>query len=128
VRRFILLTLLAATSSVAFAEWVAVGTSEPSTLYADPASVQKSGDLVKMLDLLDFKTAQVTDKYRYLSSKTLSEYDCKGGQSRILYFSWHSAHMGGGNIVHIDSDSNEWVPISPRSGVEKLWKIACGNK
>jgi hypothetical protein len=128
VRGFLLFTLIAVANNVAWAEWVAVGTSEPSTLYADPASIQKAGDLVKMLDLLDFKSAQVTGNYRYQSSKTLSEYDCKGEQSRILYFSWHSARMGRGNIVHIDSDSNEWLPIAPRSGVEKLWKIACEKK
>ena len=128
MRSLILFALLAAASNGAVAEWVAVGVSESSTLHAEPASIQKSGDLVKMLDLLDFKAPQVAGTYRYQSSKTLSEYDCKGGQSRILYFSWHSAPMGGGNIVHIDSDSNEWVPVSPRSGVEKLWKIACDKK
>lgn len=128
MRRFWLFILVAAASNVALAEWVAVGTSQASTLYADPASIQKSGDLVKMLDLLDFKSEQVSGSYRYQSSKTLSEYDCKGEQSRILYFSWHSGPMGRGNIVHIDSDSNEWLPVSPRSGVEKLWKMACENK
>jgi hypothetical protein len=81
-----------------------------------------------MLDLLDFKAAQETDAYRYLSSKTLSEYDCKKEQARILNFSWHSEHMGGGQVVHLDSDANEWASIPPHSGVEKLWKIACGKK
>jgi hypothetical protein len=128
MRKFIGVLLLAAASNVALAEWVAVGTSEPSTLYADPASIQKSGGIVQMLDLLDFKAAQVSDVHRYQSAKTLSEYDCREKQSRIRYFSWHSEPMGGGRLVHMELDSNEWTQIPPNTGVEKLWNIACGKK
>ena len=123
----ILMMLFAGVSSIAAAEWIAVGSSEPSTLYSDPASIRKTGYMVKMSDLLDFKTAQVTQGYRYMSSLTTSEYDCKADRARILYFSWHSEQMGGGQIVHMDSDPSEWEAVLPRSGVEKLWKFACGK-
>jgi len=128
MRKAILMMLLAAASSSAAAEWVAVGSSEPSTLYADLTTIRKAGDTVKMSDLLDFKTAQVTEGHRYLSSLTTSEYDCKGNRARILYFSWHSGNMGGGQIVNMDLDTSEWEPVRPRSGVETLWKFACKKR
>jgi len=99
MRKAILMMLLAGVSSSAAAEWIAVGSGEPSTLYADPSTIRKAGDRVQMLDLLDFKTAQVTEGYRYMSSKTLSEYDCKEERTRILYFTLHSENMGRGEAV-----------------------------
>jgi hypothetical protein len=125
---WLFMMVLSVASNGAAAAWIAIGVSEPSTLYADTATIQKNGDVVNMLDLLDFKTAQVSGDYRYQSSKTLSEYDCKEQKSRIRHFSWHSGHMGLGRIVHMELDSNEWLPVPPRSGVEKLWNIACGKQ
>lgn len=127
MHKAILTLLLAVVSSSAAAAWTAVGSSDPSTLYADPATISKAGDMVKMWDLLDFKTAQVMEGFRYMSSKTLSEYDCREERARMLYFSWHSEHMGGGQIVNTDFDPAKWEPVLPRSGVEKLWKLACGK-
>ena len=128
MRKAVVMMLLAGVSGSAAAGWIAVGSSEPSTLYADLTTIRKAGDVVKMSDLLNFKTAQVTQWYRYLSSLTTSEYDCKNERARMLYFSWHSEQMGGGQIVHMDLDPGEWEPIPPRSGVETLWKIACGKR
>jgi len=122
-----ILLLLAFASNSAAADWVAVGRSKPSILYADLTTIRKAGDMVKMSDLLDFKTTQVTQGYRYMSSLTTSEYDCKETRSRILYFSWHSEQMGEGQIVHMDLDPGGWGPVPPRSGVERLWKLACGK-
>lgn len=54
MRKTILMLLLAVVSSSAEAGWIAVGDGENMTTYADPTTIRKTGDRVKMWALLDF--------------------------------------------------------------------------
>jgi len=56
MRKSILAMLLVAASGSAGAEWTQVGTSDTSTVYADPATISKDGNIAKMWHLLDFRT------------------------------------------------------------------------
>lgn len=96
-----LMMLLAVMSSSAVAEWVPVVGNETvgATAYADPATIRKTGNKVKMWDLLDYKTAQGDAGMQYMSMKAQTEYDCKEEQSRPLYLSFHSENMGKGKVV-----------------------------
>ena len=125
-------------SSSAMAEWVEIGTTDKSTtdksttdkstIYADPATIRKSANKVKMWSLYDFDSIHVVAGYEYLSSESQSEYDCKEEQSRLLYFSWHSENMGRGDVVYTETKPGvDWSPVAPRSVIETLWKFACGK-
>ena len=71
-----LLTLLVS-SGPACADWMSFGASDSeTTVYADPATMRREGDLVKMLVLFDFKTKQTKADVSYLSAKAQMEYDC----------------------------------------------------
>ena len=55
--RTLLIVLLMLSSGPAYAEWMSLGSSESgTTVYADPVTMRREGDLVKMLVLFDFKS------------------------------------------------------------------------
>ena len=131
MRKIILMMLLAGVSSSAAAEWFQVDKSNTFTVYADAATIRRSGNMVKMWNLLDFKTAEknlVTPSKPYLSERTQQEYDCNDERYRLLYLSHHSENMGNGEVVFADSDPSNWSPVPPQSIVEILWKLACGKQ
>ena len=108
-------------------KWAFVGSSEISTGYADPATIRRAGNRVKMWSLYNYKTTQKTDDETYISTRSRNEYDCKEEQTRILYFSAHSGNMGGGvTVSHSPNSSGDWTPIAPGSVAESFLKIACG--
>lgn len=125
MRRAILMMLLAVMSSSAMAEWVKVGGGDGDFVYADPTTIRKNGDNVKMWSLSDYKTPQ--GRKSYMSSKTQDEYDCKEEQSRDLAFSMFSGNMGEGETVFTGPGALRWVPVAPGSVAKVLWNFACGN-
>jgi hypothetical protein len=127
MRKTILLLLLVG-SSKTMAEWIDVGGNDYSTIFADPATIRKVDNSVKMLSLYDTDIAQVVGGISFMSSKSLDEYDCKEKQSRTLAFYWYSGNMGEGNILYSNTDANKWNTVMPKSISEALWKIACGKK
>jgi len=128
--RVIVLMLLVLVSGGTAAEWVAFGGSDSGSfaIYVDP-TIRRSGNMVKMWVMFDFKTTQEQAGRRYLSQKEESEYDCKDARYRTIYFSWHSGNMGSGNTVYSDNRIPEnWRPVAPVSVVEDNWKAACGKQ
>ena len=90
-----LMLLLAVVSSSVRAEWVMVGSSDASTTYADPATISKAGNIVKMWWMDDFKKADAAANGKaYMSMKGQDEFDCKREHSRQLYFSFYSELKG----------------------------------
>jgi len=123
----ILMLLLAVVSSGAVAEWINVSTDESgSSIYADPATIQKVGNRVKMWVLFDYRKATLDAGDRIMSIRKHEEYDCKETQVRLLYISKHSGRFTEGKMVYLnDIPNNEWVPVAPSSILEDLWKYAC---
>jgi hypothetical protein len=129
MRKALLMGLLAVVSSGAAAEWVEIGGNESANAYADRATVEKAGNLVKMWDLLDFKVVQARPYGTpYRSQKTRQEYDCKDARARILDVLRYAENMGGGEEAHADSDSDDWKPARPDSTLAMLRAFACGNQ
>lgn len=57
MHKAILMILLAVVSSSAVAEWVQFGGNETITIYVDPATIHKAGNMVKMWFLYDRRKA-----------------------------------------------------------------------
>jgi len=128
MHKIILVILLAIVSSSAMAEWVRIGTTNKSTVYADPTTIRKSGNKVKMWVLYDFNSVKGVSGEKYLSSKTQAGYDCMEEQEKILYYSWHSKNMGRGDVFWSKNKPNlDWTPVIPGSMRKPFWKIACGK-
>jgi hypothetical protein len=109
-----LITLLVLTSGPAYAEWVAIGYSESLggyTVYVDPDTIRRNGDLVKVWALTDYTTIQTVADTSFLSSKAQNEFDCAEERQRELAVTWFSGNMGNGNGVWNNSDENKWRPV-----------------
>ena len=126
----ILLILLAVMSSGAAAEWIVVGSTENSTttIYADPATIRRKGDMVKMWSLVNYKTPQGGAPKPHMSIRSRDEYDCTEERARGLSLTRHAGSMARGETVFKDSHPEKWEPVPPNSVGEGLWKFACAKR
>jgi hypothetical protein len=99
-----------------------------TTIYVDPDTIRRKGNMVKMWRLSDFKTIQPGAGTPFLSSKSQSECDCVEERSRMLAFTWFFGNMGSGKVVYANSDEGKWEPVEPESIAEAMWKVACAKK
>ena len=134
-----LITLLALTSGSLYAEWVPIEEAYQSpglqTVYIDPATIHREGNLVTLWQLTDYKWAQgnvglgrfLLDPGRFLSTKTHKQFDCADKRFRLLAYSEFLKHMGTGrrNDGYVDQDN--WLPVKPESLNHALWEVACGK-
>ena len=123
----ILILLLTTISSHAVAEWINISAnSSVSTIYVDPATIQKSDDRTKMWILFDYRKAIIESGDKIMSIKKREEYDCNKSQARLLYISKHSGRFTEGKAVYVnDIPYNEWIPVIPSSISGDLWRYAC---
>jgi hypothetical protein len=117
-------------SEPAYAEWVAVGGNEEAgvTVSADPGSIRRKGNLVKVWHLNNFKTVQIAQGISYLSIKAQHQYDCTGDRERVLALTKFSGNMGRDKVVYTDTHEGKWRPVAPGSVSHDLGKLACGKK
>ena len=98
-------------------------------VYVARSTISRSGDMVRMWDMYDFKTQQNADGTRFLSAKHEHEYDCKQPRRRMLSITGYSGNMGKGSVVGSEKTSFPWDPIAAGDFIESCyWKIACGKK
>ncbi len=130
MRQLILTMLLVLSCGPVYAEWVEVSANKKAGViaYADPGTIHRKGDLVKMWSLFDLHKTQVAEGNSYLSIKALQKYDCAEDRSRALAYTKFSGNMGHGTVVYSNSDEGTWAPIAPVSVGQELWKVACGKK
>jgi len=122
--------LLLLSSGPAYAEWVLYGTTNEGmhTIYVDPDTIRRKGDLVKMWVLTDFTTAVTVEGSGILSVKTQEEYDCQEERKRTLASTFFSGHMGSRTVNYSNVDEGKWAPVAPDSVTQGLWKLACAKK
>src|SRR5258705_12025861 len=87
------------TPAIADAEWSEIGSHKDKggiDIYAARSTIRRSGNLVKIWEMFDYKTAQVVEGRRFLSFKQHLEYDCKGQRQRHLSVTAFAGHKGQG--------------------------------
>ena len=125
-----LITLLFLNSVPAYAEWVAIE-APPGlrTVYVDPDTIRRDGNLVTLWLLMDFKWMQGNrSPSRFLSTKTQKQYDCAEKRLRLLAFTEFSRNMGTGIPADGYVDKGNWVRVERDSISQALWEVACGKK
>src|SRR5215467_14196022 len=85
----LLITLLLLSCGTASAEWVSVaGKVEEGltqyTLYVQPDTIRRNGDVVELSTLVDFTTTQTKPSPPHLSVRSRSEFDCANKRIRLL--------------------------------------------
>ena len=128
--RLILMLLLVVSGGPAYAEWVEVSANKVAGViaYADPDTIRRKGDLVKMSSLFDLQTTQTSRANSYLSIKTQQTYDCAEDRSRALAYTKFSGNMGHGAEVYSVAVEQPWKPVAPMSVGQELLKVACGKR
>lgn len=129
MRRLLLLGL-ALCSSAALAGWTAVGeANEVFAAFADPDSIRREGEMVKMSGLYDFKRQDFTPEgFGFRSTVVLREYDCAGRRVRLLSYVDYSAPMATGTAVSTHNGARRWEAIVAGALDEAYWTLACGGK
>lgn len=121
------LLALALAGAPAAAEWTVVG--QPNEIYsafADKASIRRSGALVSMHGLYDFRRRDYTPDGRALfSTAVLREYDCGGRRVRLLSAIDFSGHMGEGEPVSRSARPGRWEDVLDGGIDEAYWRVAC---
>ncbi len=127
--RLALALALSALVCNAAADWVMVYENDEYIAYADPATVSREGNLVRMSDLIDLKSPQSSPYGKqHASSTAQSEFDCHNSRVRTIAFSLHSGQMGDGGLVETVAESNRWLSVAPGTLLNVLWQLACSQK
>jgi len=123
--------LLMAVSAGAMAEWTKIGAAADGKFdsYVDLSTIRKSGNVVKIWNLRDYKKTQIDAGGKsYLSWMTRMEYDCNEENFRQLSIYQYSGNMKNGDIVWSGDVVDKWNSIPPESIGEVAFKIVCGAK
>lgn len=129
-----LITFLILSNIPAYAEWVAVEKDYLlpgfQTVYVDPDTIRREGNLVTIWQLIDFKWMQGSARgpARFSSTKTLKQFDCTEKRLRLLAFTEFSLQMGTGKPIDGYVDNENWLPVEPDSINYALWQLACGKE
>lgn len=118
-------------STLAQAEWVKVISVSAGevTVYVDPASIKREGNVVEFSALFNYATVRTLSDAPFQSATMQEEVDCAGKQSRTLAVTSHSEPMAGGHIVSTATGGHvPWTPIAPESIVSAIFKIVCKEK
>ena len=76
------------------AGWHKVMQDDSRTVYASSSPLEKNGDKVTIVAMVDLKqAATLSDGKEFLSWETQYEFDCKKRQSRIIAASMYSGNM-----------------------------------
>lgn len=131
---WLLIFLLLLGSVPAHAKWVALekGSLLPGsqTVYVDPDTTQREGNLVRIWQLTDFTWMQGSARgpARFLSTTTHKQLDCREKLVRLLAYREFSLQMGTGIRVDGYVDKDHWLPVEPQSINYALWELACGQE
>ena len=127
-----LFTLLFLSAVPAYAEWVPVEKNNESagrlTVYVDPNTIRREGNLVTLWQLIDFKTMQGgRSPSRFSSTKTQKQFDCAEARTRLLRATDFWGHMGTGEPAEAYIEKDNWIRVEPDSMNQALWEVACGK-
>ena len=126
-RSAVLLLTVCLVAGPAQAEWLSIGRNENFRAYLDQTSLQRNGNQVQVLQLMDFVTAQWADERTVIGSiKATTEYDCAQPRFRTLALEAYSEQMGDGKLVAAERVPDPpWEAIQAGSTNEKIRQLTC---
>lgn len=130
MKNFLLLIALLA-PAIAQADWVklvSAGEGEV-TVYVDPGSIKREGNVVEFSTLFDYATVRNLSGAPFQSATMQDEIDCAGKRNRTLAVSSHSEPMAGGHIVSTATGGYvPWTPIDPQGIFLAIFRFVCKGK
>ena len=131
VKKVFFVFILVCICSNVRAEWVYVTETEKGinkndafVAYADPSTIRKIGNMVKMWSIYDYELPQ---KLGVISIRLKSEYNCIEKKRRQLFLATYSGKMNNGEIILIYNQPENTWERSPLGSVRKaMLDFACG--
>ena len=117
-----LVCLLALVAAPAWAEWVQVAESDDATVYVDPATIRKDGDMRTVGTLYD-----LTEKGKLgeMSRRALEAHDCKETRYRTISYSLYPEPMSGGQLLLTNDYVSRWAVSVPDTPPWDILRIVC---
>jgi hypothetical protein len=125
MKKLIFVSLMAMLTGSAWAEWVWYSGSNEASVFYDPATIRKDGNMRRVWELQNLVQQ---DEVGAMSSRALKEYDCKQERYRILDISEHSGPMAGGKVLTNGIGDGRWRGIAPDTLVAVILKIVCAKQ
>ena len=128
--QLLLILLVMFSSTPAMGEWVALDSPYQShglrTVYIDPATIHRNGQLVTVSELWDFRWQQggITGR-RFQSATNHKQINCPVRQYRILTYTNFVGTMGTGDPRNGIVEPDAWHKIEPESMNHTLWEMVC---
>lgn len=130
MKNVFLVLMLVSICSNARAEWVYVAETEKDIkvknafiAYADPATIRKTSNRVKMWSLYDYKLPQ---KSGVISVRQKNEYNCTEKKRRQLFLAVYSGKMNNGETILIYNQPEDNWERAPIGSVRKsMLEFAC---
>lgn len=92
--------------------------------YYDPASIQREGAIIKVLQLQDFKEPLALEKSTARSSTTEMHFDCRKRLVESANGTFYSGAMASGKVVHVDHIGQS-SPFAENAAASALAKLVC---
>ena len=130
MKRMLQIVLLVLMCAPAYAEWKPVEAKNQlpgmRTMYIDPDTMQKEGNLVTVWELIDYNEMQGgRGPGGYSSKKIHVQFDCAKEQLRFLSIKDYSDNMGSGEPVGGGGSGGDWEAVKPTSIHHAVWEVVC---
>lgn len=123
MKKLFLLGLMTMLTCSAWAEWVRAAESNKTTLYFDPATISKDGNIRTVLILRDLKQREPSGSISHIEQL---EYDCKNERGSVMSKRSYSMPMAGGELLkEYQFSGSDWFEIPPRAVGYDVLKIVC---
>ncbi len=107
-----------------FAKWEEIGKTPSSTLYVDPLTISRSGNLANILYLENFDSLEKISGVNVNAIVTLYQFNCDNNEYRTLGFYFYSNPMGSGYELFKSEKKGSWKNAAGALAFSQ--KIACG--
>ncbi len=129
---WLLIMMLTLIQTPVHAGWVVMDDRYQSpglqTVYIDPNSIRREGNVVTASALIDWKWMQGNrSPTRFYSTKITKQFDCAEKLVRTLAATDYYGHMGTGEVIGGGDHTSEghWVAVEPTSLNQGVWETAC---
>ena len=97
-------------------------------LYIDRDSIEKNGDVLRVMSTQDFHRLQKLDGHEYLSARAWYDVDCAGRKVRQTSLEIFPENMAMGGAVHSNKEVQEWQEPAEATRLGAIWKGLCAKR
>jgi hypothetical protein len=113
-------------ASPAWAGWEHVAEQENGARFLiDYQTIRKDGNKVKFWQLVNFPTPQTFGEFKYLSTRSRQEYDCKQEQRRFLTATLFESWNAKGEKLLTIEEAEKWQEIPPETVGRAILQKVC---